>query len=215
MASRSKGIYLLLILTNIFWGINSVTAKFVLTELPPITIAFVRFGLITLLLMASAVVYGKFSIPDKNDLYLFIGMGITGVYLHNMLFFTGVKFSSAANATLISAVNPAIMALFSFFLYRETLRPIQIAGIFLSLLGVTVIITKGSLAVLFGMEFNFGDILLSITPVSWSVYSLIGRKLMKRYDPLIVTAYAGLFGAVLLLPTALLLEPGFLSLIHI
>jgi drug/metabolite transporter (DMT)-like permease len=52
------------------------------------------------------------------------------------------------------------------------------------------------------LSFNPGDLLLLGAPLAWAFYTIAGKKVLARFPPLVATAYASLFGTVLLLPAA-------------
>lgn len=207
MDNHRKGVYVQLVLATVMWGSTSTAAKVILTQIPPITTSLIRFSVMTVIMFIYLGLFEKLSWPKRSDLLAFFAMGVTGVYLHNIFFLAGVKFSTATNATLINAIYPGMTAIFLFFLYKEILQKVKVIGILLSLLGVVVVVTKGSLAVILGLRFNLGDIFLLLTAITWPLYTIINRRLAGSYSPTVITAYTGLIGSMLLLPTALMMEP--------
>jgi drug/metabolite transporter (DMT)-like permease len=67
-----------------------------------------------------------------------------------------------------------------------------------------VIVTRGDLGVLRTLTFNRGDLLLLGAPLSWAAYSILGKRAMDTFSPLVATAYAALSGTLLLIPAAAL-----------
>lgn len=207
MDNHHKGVYVQLVLAVVMWGSTASAAKIVLTQIHPITTSLIRFSVMTLIMFIYLGLFKKFTWPKRSDLPAFFAMGFTGVFLHNVFFLAGVKFSTATNATLINAIYPGMTAIFLFFLYKEILQKVKVIGILLSLLGVVVVVAKGSLAVILGLSFNLGDIFLLLTAITWPLYTIINRRLAGSYSPIVITAYSGLIGSILFLPTALILEP--------
>ena len=72
-------------------------------------------------------------------LYLALGCGALGFILQT----TAEKLSSAAHATLIYASQPVFVALFSYMLLGEEIRPRQIAGMILVFIGVLITVRRG------------------------------------------------------------------------
>lgn len=202
--------YMKLIFTTFFWGGTFVAAKWAVQEAPPFHAASYRFAIATFTLF-SLVAWqtwgrdgnGKFPVPrgSKEWLRLFL-LGLTGIFLYNAIFFTGLKWTTAANGSLIVAINPMVTALLSALWLKETIRPIQGVGFALSFLGVITVISKGSWEALQQLSFNPGDLLLLGAPLSWAIYSILGKKVLGSFSPLVATAYAALFGALLLIPAA-------------
>lgn len=200
-----KGVYILLTLTAVLWGGNAVTAKITVGELPPVTTAFFRFAWVSVILLSLAVwSEGRKCLPTWRQLPGIVALGVTGIFGHNYLVFSGVKYSTATNMSLLAAANPVITACLAAVFLHERLAPRQMAGVFISFIGVGTIITKGNFGALAQLSLNYGDVLLAIAPVSWAVYSIIGRKVMRGISALSATAWASLIGSSMLLVAACL-----------
>ena len=208
----SKEVYAKLVLAMVMWGSASTAAKVILTQIPPITTSFIRFSVMTIIMFIYLGLFEQLPIPKRSDLLAFFAMGVTGVYLHNIFFLAGLKFSSATNATLINAIYPGMTAIFLYFLYKERIAKVKVVGILVSLVGVVIVVAKGSLAVVLGLRFNLGDIFLLLTAITWPLYTIINRRLAGSYSSIVITAYSGLIGSILLLPTVLLTESSSLRL---
>ncbi|WP_171904696.1 DMT family transporter [Sporolituus thermophilus] len=207
-------VYILLTATAILWGGNAVTAKYTVGELSPITTAFFRFAWVSIILIGVTLyIEGKKALPTVRQLPWLLALGMTGIFFNNFLFFTGVKYSTAANASLLAAANPVITAVLSALFLHEGLQLRQVIGIALSFVGVGIVVTKGSWQVLSSLSFNYGDLLLAAAPVSWSVYSIIGRKAMREMSALKATAWSSLVGAFALL--AMAVREGYHGAIHL
>ncbi len=89
------------------------------------------------------------------------------------------------------------------FPLKEPLRPIQIVGIFLSVCGAVIIISKGQLTLLWTGGFGLGEWLILGCVASWVAYSLFGKLVLKDLEPLVAVFYSAVAGAILLLPLAL------------
>jgi len=119
-----------------------------------------------------------------------------------MFLYSALEYTSSTNAALVSAINPAVIVLFSVFLLREKISRIQTSGIVLSLIGTFVIITQGNLGQLFQREYNKGDILMLAAVVIWTLYSIVGRRL-TTVPPITATAVSALFATIIIAPFAL------------
>lgn len=209
-----KGVYVLLTITAILWGGNAVAAKYVVGELPPVTTAFFRFSLVSIILVVLAFyTEGRSCIVHRNQLPGVIGLGITGIFLHNFFTYSGVKLSTAVNMSLFNAVNPVATVCLALVFLQERLTARHAVGVAISFFGVGVVITKGNWAVLTGLSFNSGDILLILAPICWAAYSIIGRNVMKNMSALAATAWASIVGSLLLFAAALI--EGFTGIISL
>src|SRR5215468_10925946 len=67
--------------------------------------------------------------------------------------------------------------------YKERLSTRAMIGIVLSMIGVGFIVTRGSWEVVTHSQYNHGDLMLLGTQLSWGVYTIYGRQLMRRISP--------------------------------
>jgi len=202
-------VYLKLVLTTFFWGGTFVAARFAVGEAPPFFAASCRFIIASMLLVPLAAWQSRreprgFPVPENfRQLAGLFSLGLTGVFLYNAVFFTGLKLTTATNGALIVAINPLLTAVLSALWLRERVSATQAAGLLLSLFGVAVVIARGSLAIFANLSCNRGDLIMLGAPLCWALYSILGKKVLERFTPLAATAYASLFGALLLIPAAL------------
>lgn len=205
----SAEIYSKLLLTTFFWGGTFVAARFVMREAAPFFAASCRFLIASAVLMFLVARQSKrsgvtFPFPRNiRELAILSSLGASGIFCYNALFFSGLKLTGAANGSLIVAINPLLTAVLSAWWLKEKIRAIQMLGLLCSLIGVGIIITHGDISVLSRLSFNRGDLLLLGAPVSWAAYSILGKKAMNTFTPLVATAYASLTGAIMLIPVAI------------
>ncbi|MBJ6798858.1 DMT family transporter [Geomonas propionica] len=210
MTGNLRSVYLKLVLTTFFWGGTFVAARLAVKEAPPFFAATCRFTVAATCLIALTAWYaskeGKsFPVPaGGRQLALLFSLGVTGIFCYNAVFFTGLKLTTATSGALIVAINPLLTAVLSALWLRERVNLTQGVGLLVSLLGVSVVISKGSWAVLAGFAFNKGDLIMLGAPLCWALYSILGKKALASFTPLAATAYAALFGTMLLFPAALL-----------
>jgi len=208
-ASINK-VYLKLVLTTFFWGGTFVAARFAVREAPPFFAASCRFLIASAFLIPLAAWQSRregrgFPVPANfRQLAGLFSLGLTGVFLYNAVFFTGLKLTSASNGALIVAINPLLTAVLSALWLRERVSASQAAGLFLAFFGVALVIARGSLALIASLSCNRGDLIMLGAPLCWALYSVLGKKALTRFTPLAATAYAALFGASLLVPAAFL-----------
>lgn len=196
--------YLKLTLAAIFWGGTFIAGRAIAQDVSPYSAAFLRFAMAAVglgLLVRSS--HGTIPRLTTRQIPLILVLGLTGVFLYNILFFTGLRYIEAGRAALIIAGNPVAISCFSALFLKEPLRPIQIAGIFLSVCGAVIIISKGQLALLWTGGFGIGEWLILGCVASWVAYSLFGKLALKELEPLVAVFYSAVAGSILLLPMAL------------
>jgi len=196
-------VWLFLVLCNLFWAGNYIFGKFVVSEMTPLGLTFTRwlFASMILLVIAHSCEKPKWGKVLKNWPSM-LGLAVFGMIAYNLMLYYALHFTSPTNASLVNAFSPGLIAVVSALYLREKVSWIQFSGILVSFLGVLLIMTKGHLLQLFNMQYNFGDVLMILAVISWTIYSMIGKKLTSV--PLITsTALSGIFAAVIMAPFAL------------
>jgi len=192
--------YLLLILAVLFWSGNFIVGRAVRADIPPIALAFYRWVLATLLVSVFAVRHVRNDWPvikEKKGILFFLS--VTGIASFNTLVYLGLQRTVAINAFLLQSMIPVIIVSLCFFIYREKLQFIQMTGIFVSLLGVTVIICKGDLDLLLQLSLNKGDLFVFIAVVSYGLYS-VGLRKRPSIHPMSFIFVTFLVGLICLIP---------------
>ena len=195
--------WVLLTLCNLFWAGNYVFGQFVVGEMTPLALSFLRWLFSTALLLIIATHMEK---PDWREVikswHMLLAMAVSGIVAYNMILYTALTYTSSVNASVVSALNPALLVVFSALLLREKLSFIQAAGIVVSFSGVLVIITQGNIGRLLQLQVNRGDLLMLAAITVWTVYSILGKRLTK-VPPITATASSALLATLILAPFAL------------
>lgn len=201
----------LLGLVVLFWGINFILVKMALAVLPPLAFNAMRLLLASSLMLLLAPLLGySFRFQRRHWLHL-IGLGLAGSTAYQLFFIFGADHTSADNASLILATVPAWVALAGTILGTERITGGGWVGVGLSLCGIALIVLGSNRhAVLqFGGATLFGDFLILGATLSWSVYTLASRPILRHYSPIAVTCFANAVGN---LPVALLGLPDLIRL---
>jgi drug/metabolite transporter (DMT)-like permease len=196
--------YLLLSLTSLFWSGNVVIGRYIAGYIPPITVSVIRWGgaFVILLPFAAPHLIRDWPLIRKHAGLLAV-LTLTGFSAYNTMAYYGLHFTTAINGLLLQSVTPLFVALWSFVLFHDRLSLRQAAGISLSLVGVIVIICQGSLAILFAIAFNQGDLLFVIALLIYASY-VVTLRLRPAIHPLSFLAVGMGGGAVSLLPAMVL-----------
>jgi drug/metabolite transporter (DMT)-like permease len=102
--------------------------------------------------------------------YLF-ALGLFGVGTFNSLQYLALVSSTPLNVTLVGASMPVWMLLVGALFFGERPRTAQMVGAALSLTGVAVVLGRGSLAVLRGVQLVPGDLYVLAAMIGWAFYS--------------------------------------------
>ena len=207
MEENTKKVYLFLMATAVLWGANPIAVKSVLGEMTPTMIVLVRFLGISLILLAIMLLKENETVfPPKQHVLTLILMGFTGVVINNGMQFTGLKYSTAINCVLVSALTPAMTALMAGMFLKERLNMRQWMGVLISMGGVVFLVAHGSMDVIKQLAFNKGDLLFLGGQSGWAIYTLLGRKVLRDMSPMATTAWSGMAGAAFMGVAALFEE---------
>lgn len=200
--------YLLLLVVALVWAGNFPLAKLGLAELGPLTLAALRALIAApLLVLASRVLEGPLPPLGRRDLTAVIVLALTGFVGNSTLWYTGMMFTTPANAGILGAAAPVVVALAASAMLRERLSSVNLVGIALTMVAVVLTIARGSFEVLLTLSANRGDVIILVSQMLWVTYTLYSRANRSAFSPLQMLAGAHVVAAGLLLPLALLERP--------
>jgi drug/metabolite transporter (DMT)-like permease len=165
--------YLVLVLTNLFWGGNIVAGKLAVGNIDPYVLMLVRWTGALVLILPFAAGPLKRSWPTIRKhwpLYLFYGA--IGYASFNVTTYIAAYFTSGVNIAMEQvAINILVMAL-NFAIFRIRVTPLQLLGAALTIVGVVLVATHGDPGRLLSLAVNFGDVLVLFACGIWAIYSL-------------------------------------------
>lgn len=198
--SRLKSIELadgVMLTVAILWASNNVITKAALDRgLEPLVYIVLRFALVAALLFPYLRARGVSMRIRRSDIPRFIGGGLCGFALYNMLYVVGLSHTSAFSAAILVSLAPIFMLMISAIFKLEPVQRLQWVGVAVSFLGVALFIGDKLLA----GEPAIGDLLNVIAALSFSVYGLTTRPLVLRYGPETTTAWSVMVGLVAVTP---------------
>jgi drug/metabolite transporter (DMT)-like permease len=115
-----------------------------------------------------------------------------------------VYFTSATNAVLVNASQPAITAMLAWAITGLALTDRQRLGIACAFVGILVMISQADLDVLFGLRFNIGDFIMLLAVFGWSAYAVLLPRRDYAPDGAILMFLIAAVGVALLLPAYLI-----------
>ncbi|WP_335501070.1 DMT family transporter [Neobacillus drentensis] len=196
--------YGMLIFATATWGSAFIAGKIAVQSFEPATVAFLRFlGAAILLFPIMWLTEKNRKKPTLKDYGLFAVLGLTGIALYNICFFIATKHAPVIKSSLFIASNPVLIVLLSGIFLKEKITKNHIIGMVIALLGVTCIITDGHVLTLFKFGFDSIDIVLLGAVISWALYSVVGKVVLKKFSSVESTTYAVAFGTLFLFPFAL------------
>jgi drug/metabolite transporter (DMT)-like permease len=140
---------------------------------------------------ASSVSYTPHALTTRDRVDL-LWLGLVGHCAYQFCFVGGVALTSVSNAALIIGATPVCIAVCSVLL-GERISRLHWLGASVSVLGIYIVVGRGAS---FGGATLAGDLLVMVSVVCWSVYTLGAGRLIRRHSPLYVTGMTMAIGAV-------------------
>jgi drug/metabolite transporter (DMT)-like permease len=192
--------WMLLPLTALFWSGNAVLARAVRDAVPPVTLAFLRWAVASLLVLILAWPQVRRDLPElRRQWRMVVALALLGISAFNTLLYWGLQTTTALNGVLMQSAMPLVIIVFALLLYGDRPRPREIVAVVISMLGVAVIVTEGSLAGLLAMSVDRGDLLVLLAVVLYSLYSaLLPHR--PQVHPMSLLAATFAVGALFLTP---------------
>jgi drug/metabolite transporter (DMT)-like permease len=186
----------------VLFGGSVVAVRVAVRDVPPISLAVLRIGQGGLLLAVILLV----AAPDRlrvrwRRLRRFAVLGLVLFALFPLTFNIGLRYTEASRGAVMLATMPIWSALLG-RIAGEHLAWRQVSGIGLSVVGIALAFVEPGRAVDADARSLVGDGLL-LTGLLGALYGLLAKRVLAVDSPATVTTYAMLFGALALLPAAL------------
>ena len=133
------------------------------------------------------------------------GLGFSGYYLASFLDFAGLQYISASLERLILYLNPTLVMLFGWFLYRKTFTAMQLAGMAISYAGVLLVF--GHEVGMVGPDTALGALLVFASAVSYAVYLVYSGQMVQRLGSLRLVGLATTIACLCCLLQFVVLRP--------
>jgi len=141
----------------------------------------------------------------RRDWLGVLGLGLTGYYLASFLDFAGLAYISASLERLILYLNPTLVLLLGWLLYRRPVGRRQALGMGISYLGVVLVF--GHEVKLDGGDVALGALLVFLSAVSYAIYLSYSGQLVQRLGSLRLVGLATTVACGLCIAQFLLLRP--------
>lgn len=197
------------LVANIIWGAGSPIFKYALTDIPPFTLAFIRF-------FTAACIFIPFALrhpPQWNSRILsFLLLGaLTGVSLNVSLFFIGLEMAPSINASIIGSLGPIMLYVMSLRFLHEKPHPQIIHGMLIALMGTLIIIFAPliksfelhTLSEQAGMSAFVGNLYFLGAVTVGILYNVFNKKIVKKVHPYTMTGFHFFVGSLAFIPMML------------
>ncbi|HEF4759452.1 TPA: DMT family transporter [Pseudomonas putida] len=197
-------VYLKLATVTMIWGGTFVAGRFLADSLSPMFAASLRFLLasaaLLLYLLLARVPLAR---PNRRQFLQLVLLGFFGIYFYNLCFFYGLHYINASRASLIVALNPAVIGFASWLMFKERLSRAKVVGIAICIAGASLVIVSRNPQLLAGnADAWMGDVLILGCLLGWGIYSLFSRELNQSLGPVQTVTWSILLGTLMLWGTS-------------
>jgi drug/metabolite transporter (DMT)-like permease len=194
----AAGAHAALVGVQLMFATLPVAAKYALEVLPPAGLVLFRVLGAAAILFALARTGERRPVRDRGDLLRLALYAVLGVFANQLLFIEGLKRTTAINAQIIATTVPAFTLMFAALRGSDRATPGRVAGIALAAAGAVYLIGPDRLEL--SPETTAGNAMILGNALAYSLYLVLSKPLLKRYDPITVIAWVFAFGALLVTP---------------
>jgi len=135
---------------------------------------------------------------SRRILIILCFAGLIGLAANQIFLFTGLKYSSATNASLIFSFSPLITAILAAVFLKEQITNRMVFGSLIAILGIYFVLSvKGHFV------FNIGDLFLFSATATFSCNLILVSMLSKQLSTFIITTYSFMISAIIIDPFVL------------
>jgi drug/metabolite transporter (DMT)-like permease len=167
---------LLLTLACVFWAGNVVAGRLAVGEIKPLSLVLLRWALVLVVLwpIYGSQVRAHWPAVRRRlaSVVLMATLGFTGF---NVLFYIAAHHTSAVNIGILQGSMPIFVLAGAFLAHGTRVSAMQIAGVLITAVGVTVVATRGAPLSVLDIDLNRGDLLMLAACVLYAFYTVALR----------------------------------------
>lgn len=195
---------LTVLLIGLLWGLNWPAVKFMLTEMPPLTIRAVAFPLAALLLAMVARIMGHGMRPARKDRLPIVMTGLLLVFGFNILTSFGQLVTETSKAAIIAYTMPALTAFFATIFLGERLGLRLMTALAVGMAALAVLASEDVAALAAEPE---GPAIMLLAALSWALGNVALKARRWSLSPLALTVWFFAVSSVVAWPLVLVFEP--------
>jgi len=214
MDKRTKA-YIALLTTALIWGFAPPIIKYTLGFVNPVEFLLIRFLIVSILILPAFLIKFKKHPFKIKDLPMLILVALCGTSITLGLLFWGLSKTSTLDSAVISSTTPLMIVLAGAFFLKEIITKQEKLGLFLAFSGTAIaIISPLFNGKMFHSGNTFGNLLVFLSNLTWVTYSILSKKLAKKYPSFNITAFSFFVGLITFLPLFLIQNPDLSALRH-
>lgn len=190
-----------LLLAMVLWGSSFVALKVAVSELPPMLVLFLRMLIGSLGFLAAWPWVREGLRYQRGDWRLLLLMALCEPCLYFVFEANGLRFTSAGQAGMVTALLPLFVAVAAWFYLGERNGLRQWAGFTLAVIGVIGMTLAGDTQIQAPNPW-LGNLLQMLAMLCATGYTLLVKQLLNRYSAFTLTALQCFVGLPFFLPLA-------------
>ena len=199
--NRKSLAHIALIFTNIFFAINLSAVKHLTSNglVQAFGLNVVRIGVSVILFWLLYVIKPvKIKIDKEDRMRLFL-CALFGIAINQLMFIKGLSLTYPIHAALLLLITPILIVIIAAWLLKERLGVLKITGLALGISGALVLILAKDKS---GNADHVlvGDIFIVINAICYTIYFIMVKPLMVKYNPVVILRWVFTIGLVLVLP---------------
>jgi drug/metabolite transporter (DMT)-like permease len=203
--------YMALFSVTMIWGGSWPIGRVIAQNLSPLLAASIRYTIALPFFILFAWIAERNLKLGSRKMHLKVAiLGIFQVSLYNFFYFSGVRFTSASDATLIISLTPTLTALIASKVHiDEKLNLAKILGLMLALSGVVLIILQSPNT---NVEDRFlGNFYIFMASLTWALFTVFSKPVLKEVKAMVFTAWGTIYGWIVLVVLALFVDFEYLT----
>lgn len=185
------------VFAQLFWASNFVVAALVVDEFTPIELTWLRWlGAVPILVLVAWWLEKPNWRSALREWPLHTLQAILGMVGYTLFLYAALATTSPVTASVISAINPAVIAIAAVIFLGERILKMGALGIAISFVGVLIVVFTGSGE--FALVFSPGDLLMLGAISVWTAYVIVSRRV--KTPPITATAVQAALSVVVMLP---------------
>lgn len=215
-APSHAAIAISLTLVLAIWALNFLVVKIGVRYLPALTFASFRIVAAGIFMLLIAPLCARLPLfreppsrsplaarhsPRPHDFFVFAYLGLFGVSINQLCFTLGLRYTNVTHSSIIVGLAPIYTLTLAVLFRLEPLTWHKVSGMAIAFTGVALL-ASGT-----GMGHHsptlLGDAITMCGSLGFAMYVVLGKRVAAQYNPLTMTTWNFIFGALLVLPIAL------------
>ena len=189
----------------LMWSASYPLIKIALIDVPPILLGSLRHLIfIPMLIMIFLNQRKNAFVHSRKNWFVFAGIGVFAIALPQIFQNIGMKYTTASVSSIIQSSGPVFTIALAVILLGESLNIRKVAGAFIALAG-TIMLVGGGTFCFEGSTF-YGNILLLLSAISYSISGVITKKGLEKNSPFTILSFGIMVGFIVLTTTSALTE---------